>query len=193
MMKKAISKTKECRSGFSCLEPKANHPHCSVDYPFGKNLMFVNSPSDATCPYRMRFGNGYICDCPTHYALKSELQVLIGDLTDGCADLPRHPRPPSVVDSDTPQTVSEAVEMLLKSLSPTEQAAIAGMGTDDIGEATTGLVDYIGKAYGLEADNRSLYRSCSDEAGCVIAHPEDAAAVILARLVQELTSPRGRG
>ena len=192
MLKKAISKTRHCRSGIRCLEPNGTHPRCSVDYAFGTNLMFVNSPSDTTCPYRMRFGDGYICDCPTHYAIESKRQPFIDDLTDRGVEIPLNPRPPAELGVDAPQTVSEAVEMLLKSLSKEEQAVIAGTCTEDIGEVANDLVDYIRKAYGLEADNRALYRSCSYEAGYVIAHPDDAAAIVLAKLVQELARPRVR-
>ncbi len=192
MLKKAISNTRHCRSGIKCLEPNGTHPRCSVDYAFGKNLMFLNSPSDTTCPYRMRFGDGYICDCPTHYAIESKRQPFIGDPTDRRAEVSRNPRPPAEVGVDAPQTVSEAVEMLLQSLSHEEQAVIAGTDTEDIGEVANHLVDHIRKACGLEADNRALYRSCSYEAGCVITHPDDAAAIVLAKLVQELARPRAR-
>ncbi len=189
-LKKAVSKTKHCRSGFKCLEPNAVHPRCSVDYAFGKDLMFVDSPAEADCPYGMGFGNGHICVCPTHYAIKTPSLSFDDDYKGGRAELPHEPPSPAEVGEDAPHTVSVAVAMLLKSLSPEAQAAITDMDAEEIGEATIGLGDYIRKAYGLETDNQALFRSCSDEAGCEISHPDDAAAIILARLIRVLSNPR---
>ena len=134
---KNVPNTEQCLSEFKCLTQSAAYPRCTVEYAFGKDLMFVSGPSDA---------HG----------------------------------------GEAPKTVSEAVAMLVKALSHQERAAIANMGTEDIGEATIALGDHIRQAFGLEADNRSLYRSCADETGCEIVHPDDAAAIILARLVQVL-------
>ena len=187
-LKKAVSITKHCRFGFKCLEPNAVHPRCSVDYAFAKNLMFVESPAEANCPYRMGFGNGHICDCPTHYAIKTPSLPFVDDHTGGRAGLPHQSPSPAEV-GEAPNTVSEAVAMLLKSLSREAQAAIADMDAEEVGEATIGLGDYIREAYGLETDNQALYRSCSDEAGCEISHPDDAAAIILARLIGVLSNP----
>lgn len=187
-MKQAIAETRQCRSGFRCLEPDAANPKCFVDYAFGKNIMFVNSPSDVNCPYRMRFGDGSVCDCPTHFAIQAQLQPIVDDPPARWSE-----RPFQAIDSvefgtDEPQTIDGAVDMLLNSLSREEQAVLADMGIDEIGEATIGLVAQIRKAFGLEAGNRALYRSCSDKAGYEIVHPDDAAAEILAGLMRRLSA-----
>lgn len=183
---KNVPNTEQCLSEFKCLTQSAAYPRCTVEYAFGKDLMFVSGPSDAHCPFRMRFGNGHICDCPTHYAIQTRPHQMVDDLPAECGEPPDCSWQPAQVGGEAPKTVSEAVAMLVKALSHQERAAIANMGTEDIGEATIALGDQIRQAFGLEADNRSLYRSCADETGCEIVHPDDAAAIILARLVQVL-------
>ncbi len=188
-LKRAIDKTKRCRSGFACLKSNTDNPNCSVDYAFGKTFMFVKSPSDVNCPYRMRFGDGSICDCPTHFALQAQPPIA-NEPAVGCGERILQPILSVEIGADEPRTLDEAVDLLLNALSQDEQAILAEMGIDEIGEATIGLDAHIRKSFGLEAGNRALYRSCSDAAGYEVVHPDDAAAEILAGLVRRLAARR---
>ena len=85
-----------------------------------------------------------------------------------------------------PSTVEEAVQILIEELPLKEKAAIANASAEEVGELTISLVPVIRHAFGLESGNHALWRSCSREAGCAIEHPEDASALILARLVMAL-------
>ena len=69
-----------------------------------------------------------------------------------------------------------------------DKVAIANASAEEVGELTIGLFNGIRNAFGLESDKQALWRSCSKEAGREIEHPDDAAAVILARLVGELVN-----
>lgn len=85
-----------------------------------------------------------------------------------------------------PSTVEEAVEILIDELPLKDKVAIANAGTDEVGELTIDLVNHVRNAYGLLSVNKALWRSCSKSAGGEIEHPDDASAVIIARLVMEL-------
>ncbi len=68
-----IKATTKCRRSFSCLATRAEEAscRCDVDFVLGKNLIAIR-PLDGNvglCPYLMHFGNGHICQCPTHFHL----------------------------------------------------------------------------------------------------------------------------
>ncbi len=67
-----LQNTTKCEWGHSCLESGQleTRPMCTVNRVFGENLMFIESPVLNLCPYRLSFGFGYICTCPTHFALQ---------------------------------------------------------------------------------------------------------------------------
>jgi hypothetical protein len=50
-----------CRSG------DGRQPRCTVQYAFAENHMFVDGDAGCQCPYRLHFGQAYICTCPVHY------------------------------------------------------------------------------------------------------------------------------
>ncbi|HUN56228.1 MAG TPA: hypothetical protein VMU29_13840 [Smithella sp.] len=66
--------TKECPHKFSCLssDQSDHRKTCEVKHILGADLMFLNDSRQAHCPYRLMFGNGQICTCPVHYAVKSK-------------------------------------------------------------------------------------------------------------------------
>ena len=46
-------------------------PQCSVDYAIGDNILFINDNEipPAACPYKIRYGYGYLCRCPMYYEI----------------------------------------------------------------------------------------------------------------------------
>ena len=87
---------------------------------------------------------------------------------------------------EPPSTVQEAVEILIDELSLRDKAAIANASNEEVGELTIDLAHSIRDAFGLGSGNQALLASCAKDAGCAIEHPDDASAVILARLVMDL-------
>ena len=185
MVDDAINKTTKCNSHFKCLDGTSGHPRCTVDHRSEENRIVVSTAAAATCPYRMRFGGGYACDCPTHAALISpEHPRVFDDLGSDRPDFP--PRQQVDAARALPQSVDAAVAILVEELPMKDKAAIANMPTDEVGEMTLDIGTYIRTSLGLEAGNEALMRSCAAAAGCAIDDPDDAAAVILSRLVRTL-------
>ena len=69
-----LKETTKCPHNLSCLEAGqcGDYPMCEVDYPDGKNVLFLVSKGWANCPYHVFFGNGQICTCQTHFELASK-------------------------------------------------------------------------------------------------------------------------
>jgi hypothetical protein len=61
-----LKKTVKCPKGFSCLS--IGHGACEVCGKAGDEELFVNK-RNSDCPYRIFYGEKYICTCPTHYYL----------------------------------------------------------------------------------------------------------------------------
>ena len=85
-----------------------------------------------------------------------------------------------------PTTVAEAVQILIEELPLKEKAAIANASAEEVGDLTIDLINHVRHLFGLETINSALWQSCAKESGVVITHPDDASAVIIARLVTEL-------
>ncbi len=68
-----VKATTKCRRSFSCLAKGAGESacRCEADLVLGKNLISIRPLDSAVglCPYLMHFGNGHICQCPTHFHL----------------------------------------------------------------------------------------------------------------------------
>jgi len=66
-----LAKTTKCEHGHSCLEPdqRGDKPMCEMDRAYGENLLSVIPHVDKPCPYRVFFGYGFICACPTYSAI----------------------------------------------------------------------------------------------------------------------------
>ena len=54
------------------------------------------------------------------------------------------------------------------------------------GELNLSLGNYIRNSFGLWADNKALFWSCSKDAGREIKHPDEASGIIIACLALEL-------
>ena len=67
-----LKMTTKCPHTFSCLTPGqcGEHKMCEVEHINGIDLMFLKDTQQANCPYRLTYGYGQICTCPTHYAIK---------------------------------------------------------------------------------------------------------------------------
>ena len=66
-----LRETQKCPHDFACLEAEmsGNKPMCEVKYANGKNVLFLNAKESVSCPYRLPFGYGQVCQCPTHFAI----------------------------------------------------------------------------------------------------------------------------
>jgi len=192
MLEDVIQKTKQCRFNFRCLEADRQYPVCSVAVANGNNVLFVKNDTDANCKYSTLSGSRPICACPTHYALHRKQSPHMTTPILSREEYLRH-EPPAGAGKAMPQTVEEAVQILMKELSLKDKVAIANVSADDVGELTSGFVNDIRNAFDLGADNKVLLSSCSKEAGFTIEHPDDAAVIILARLVMALVKTHKLG
>ena len=63
--KKTINETIHCENNFECLENE-NYPCLlmKVENCIGEKLLFINC-TKITCHYKVNFGYGVICKCPT--------------------------------------------------------------------------------------------------------------------------------
>ena len=85
-----------------------------------------------------------------------------------------------------PKTIEEAVAYLIEILPLKDKVTIANMSADEIGGLNAGLGNYIRNSFGLWSDNKALLWSCSKDAGQEINTPDDASAIIIARLALAL-------
>jgi hypothetical protein len=67
-----LKMTTKCPQKFSCLTSDQcdGHKMCEVEHIMGTNVMFVKDSQREYCPYKLSYGYGQICICPTHYAIK---------------------------------------------------------------------------------------------------------------------------
>ena len=182
----AISKTTKCLFGYKCLDKDSRHPICTVVDINGQNALIVKNDIAFNCPYREFSGKTGMCVCPAHYCLsnrqcRGRSRTLIND-RDENPRLCQHTQ----AEEALPTTVEAAVYILMEELPLKEKAAIAKASAEEVGELTFDLVNHVRNRFGLASGNTALWRSCSKEAGVEIAHPDDASAVIVARLVMEL-------
>jgi hypothetical protein len=85
-----------------------------------------------------------------------------------------------------PKTIEEAVAYLIDTLPLKDKVTIANMSADEIGALNMGLGNYIRNSFGLWSDNKALLWSCSKDAGQEINTPDEASAIIIARLALAL-------
>ncbi len=185
MLDTAISKTIGCQFGFKCLNKRSNHPFCPVIGSDGENVLSVSNDTDTNCRYRGGVGKRQKCTCPTHYALHNKHPYMNRSLRLGrevTSPERSQPRDGQAI----PKTLEDAVQMLIAELSLKDKLSVAHMSVEEIGESALCLINYIRDAFHLESGNNELLRSCSKDAGCDAEHPDDAAAIILARLVIKL-------
>lgn len=193
MLNAAIRKTKECRFKFRCLDTNLQHPVCNVVVANGANVLFVSNDTNANCKYSGLSGNRPICSCPTHYALHRKQRLHMNRTSILSREAYQRHNLSAGAGKVMPQSVDAAVKILMKDLPPEEKATIMKLRADEVGEVTNHLIDQIRNSFDLEANDNTLLLACSREAGYTIEHPEDAAAVILARLVMTLVNEHKQG
>ena len=85
-----------------------------------------------------------------------------------------------------PQTVQDAVERLKSILPLKDLAVMANMQFAELDQLRSGLGEYIKQNFGLYSGNEALMESCADAAGLVQPIPDEACAVILRALWENL-------
>lgn len=83
-----------------------------------------------------------------------------------------------------PQTVDQAVDLLLTELNDEDKAAIRAMSKSDLIDLHFSLGMHIRNAFGLWQGNEALLRSCRGAGGYI--HPDDAGMVIIEALWRRL-------
>jgi hypothetical protein len=95
----------------------------------------------------------------------------------------------NLVDEGTskfPQSVDEAVQQLKITLPLKDRAVMANMKADELNHLKTGLGEYIKQKFGLYENNPKLVESCAKNGNLVKPIPDEACAVILRALWQDL-------
>jgi hypothetical protein len=66
-----IARTIWCRKDFACLQEGRceNCAQCVIEGENAINALFLRKRESSGCPYYFDFGSGYLCTCPTRYAL----------------------------------------------------------------------------------------------------------------------------
>jgi hypothetical protein len=64
--------TTKCKFSFQCLNEKSRDV-CSINYCV--NPCFLKTVKTGDCPYKMMFGDSYICNCPTRAELYKRYQI----------------------------------------------------------------------------------------------------------------------
>lgn len=85
-----------------------------------------------------------------------------------------------------PQTVYEAVEMLVAQLPLKQKATIANMAESELIKLNTSLGRYVLNKFGLWSGNEKLVESCSTKSNYPLHNEDDAAAVIVKELWRKL-------
>ena len=85
-----------------------------------------------------------------------------------------------------PQTVKEAVEMLIAQLPLKQKTTIANMAENELIQLNASLGRYILNKFGLWAGNENLVESCLTKANYPLHNEDDAAAVIVKELWRKL-------
>jgi len=60
-----------CEHDYSCLTTGkcGNRNICDVRFSAGEYVLFINNIEQTTCNFRMTYGYGHICTCPTRYGI----------------------------------------------------------------------------------------------------------------------------
>jgi len=71
-----LNQTTQCRDNLSCLSGKKDCL-CEVEKHMksNTNAVFIQQQEGKACNYKMDFGYGWICNCPTRKTLYSEYNI----------------------------------------------------------------------------------------------------------------------
>lgn len=89
---------------------------------------------------------------------------------------------------ELPRSVDEAVQKLKEVLPLKDRTIMANMQADELNHLKTGLGEYIKQKFGLYIDNSQLFESCAELGNLIKPLPDEACAVILRALWQDLKS-----
>ena len=72
--KEILDRTTKCPHAFSCLDSGkcGEREMCIVDQADGEDVLLLKSKEAASCTYRIPFGVGQLCTCPTHFYINSQ-------------------------------------------------------------------------------------------------------------------------
>ena len=87
-----------------------------------------------------------------------------------------------------PRSVDEAVQLLKEVLPLKDRTVMANMQADELNHLKTGLGEYIKQKFGLYMENVQLIESCAETGNLMKPLPDEACAVILRALWQNLRS-----
>ena len=91
-------------------------------------------------------------------------------------------------ENELPRSVDEAVYQLKAVLPLKDRTVMANMQADELDHLKTGLGEYIKQKFGLYLDNLPLIESCAEIGNLMKPLPDEACAVILRALWQDLRS-----
>ena len=69
-----LKQTADCRLDFQCLSGK-HKIHCKVSRMVGGSTFFVKCRSLETCNYQKRFGEAFVCTCPTRIEIYKRYKI----------------------------------------------------------------------------------------------------------------------
>ena len=60
-----------CEHNYSCLTERkcGNRDMCDVSFASVEYMLLLHNKEQVTCKFRMDFGYGKVCKCPTHYGI----------------------------------------------------------------------------------------------------------------------------
>jgi hypothetical protein len=96
------------------------------------------------------------------------------------------PAPPGGVRDALPQSVAEAVDKLQSALSLKDRTLLANLQPHELDHLRSGIGEYIKQNFGLYSGNPQLLQSCADAGGMTQPMADEACAVILRALWEEL-------
>jgi len=70
-----LDRTTKCEKGFCCLSEARACPSGRVDEFIHDLILFVDGEGLMACPYRNRFGDSFICNCPTRQELYRRYRI----------------------------------------------------------------------------------------------------------------------
>ena len=69
-----LQKTTKCLSSFQCLDDE-RRDICSVEWSLKEKGCFLKIVKPKGCPYKVSFGDSYLCNCPTRHELFSKYKI----------------------------------------------------------------------------------------------------------------------
>lgn len=90
------------------------------------------------------------------------------------------------IPDDLPHSVADAVIRLKTALSLKDRSLLANMQANELDHLNSGLGEYIKKNFGLYSNNEKLLQSCADIGRLMQPLPDEACAVILRALWEDL-------